>query len=293
LHKKGGRAKILQYAGKITMFEIAKKKLLRHSILVIILLLCLPLYTVPLFNCLDWLVTKSNRKIEVQSYSIEGEMVIIHLKNGKLAQIPAEDIDWESSEKLNQSNNEDVEAEQEYNAINSQNQAFEAKLIDGEKKNYRGKPINLEFKDADIRDILHIFSEVSGLNFVIDPQVTGKTTIWLNEVPWDQALELILKNNGLGMVAEGNVYRVAPVQKLIEEEAAQRNLAEQQYLARPLVTMVRTLSYARAEELAKIIEKFLSPRGSVLVDERSNTLIITDIPEIIGEIESQLPIQKR
>jgi type II secretory pathway component HofQ len=276
------------------MLETAKKKkLLRRSTLVIILLFCLSFYAVPLFSCLDWLVTKNKRKIEVQSYSIEGDMVIIRLKNGKLAQIAAEDIDWESSEKLNQSNNQDFETEQEFDATNAQNQAFEAKLIGGERKKYSGEPINLEFKDADIRDILHIFSEVSGLNFVIDPQVAGRTTIWLNEVPWDQALELILKNNGLGMVAEGNVYRVAPVQKLIEEEAAQRNLAEQQYLARPLVTIVRTLSYARAEELAKIIEKFLSPRGSVLVDERSNTLIITDIPEIIGEIESQLPIQKQ
>ena len=274
------------------MFGKANKISLHRVILIKITFLCLIFYTFSLVCSSDWLVTKSNRKIEVQSFYIEGEMVIIRLKNGKLVQIPAEDIDWESSKKLNQSDKKYADAEQELDTKDPRKQSFEAQIIGEEKKKYSGKPINLEFKDADIRDVLHIFSEITGLNFVIDPQVAGKTTIWLKEVPWDQALELILRNNGLGMIAEGNVFRVAPTQKLIEEEIAQRNLAEQRSLAGPLVTIVRRLNYARANELAKIIEKFLSPRGSVLVDERSNTLIITDIPEIIGEIEAQLKIKK-
>ncbi len=274
------------------MFGKANKISFYSVILIITMFLCLTFYTFSLVSSSDWLVTKSNRKIEVQSHYIEGDMVIMRLKNGKLAQIPAEDIDWESSKKLNQSDKKYADAEQELDTRDSQKQSFEAQIIGEEKKKYSGNPISLEFKDADIRDILHIFSEITGLNFVIDPQVAGKTTIWLKEVPWDQALELILRNNGLGMIAEGNVFRVAPTQKLIEEEIAQRNLAEQQSLAGPLVTIVRRLNYARANELAKIIEKFLSPRGSVLVDERSNTLIITDIPEIIGEIEAQLKIKK-
>lgn len=269
-----------------------KRQIMVRKIASILLCLCLLGSSMAFIESSDWLITKGKHKIEVQSYSIEGEMVIMRLKNGKLAQIAYEDIDWQKTLEINQSGSTLAEINNKEKLNQQQEEVRKPYQSLREKKRYSGEPISLELKDADIRDVLHLFAESTGLNFVIDPAVAGKTTILLKEVPWDQALQVILRNSGLGMVAEGNVYRIAPVQKLTEEEAARRNLAEQQRLASPLVTIVRRLSYARANEMAEIIKRFLSPRGSVLVDERTNSLIITDIAEVIGEIEAQLVIKK-
>jgi len=270
-----------------------KKQILLQEIITVLVFLCLVVGTsVVSIEGSDWLITKGNRKIEVQSYYIDGAMVIMRLQNGKLAQIAYEDIDWDKTKELNQAGRTLTEINTIKNTSHQQEEVTKPYQSLREKKRYTGAPISLELKDADIRDVLRFFAEFAGLNFVIDPEVAGKTTILLKEVPWDQALETILRNSGLGMVTEGNVYRIASVQKLINEEAARRNLAEQQSLSSPMVTIVRRLSYANASDMANIIKKFLSPRGSIMVDERTNSMIITDIAEIISEIESHLEIKR-
>lgn len=158
-------------------------------------------------------------------------------------------------------------------------QSFESKTIGGGEKPYNGKPLSLDFKDADIKDIFRFISDFSGLNVVLDPTVSGKITIKLTEVPWDQALDIILKNNGLGMVYENNVIRIATTQKLATEEANRRRLAEEKELAVPLKTITRALSYSKAADLQKILQKIMSKRGEVLVDRRTNTLIVSDVPD--------------
>jgi len=133
--------------------------------------------------------------------------------------------------------------------------------------------ISIDFKDADILDVIRLMAEVGNL----DPGVSCKLTLKLKEVPWDVALDVVLRSCGLGQDADNGIVRVAPVAKLTEEAAARRKLAEEQKLDRPLRTTRYRLSYAKAAELAPLIKKFLSPRGDVVVDPRTNTLIITDI----------------
>ena len=101
---------------------------------------------------------------------------------------------------------------------------FETKAIVTDKANYSGKKISLNLVDTDVKQIFRLFHEISGLNFVLDPAVEGKVTIVLDTVPWDQALDIILKNNGLDKQLENNVIRIAPTQKLAAEAAQRKQL---------------------------------------------------------------------
>lgn len=137
--------------------------------------------------------------------------------------------------------------------------------------------ISIDFKDADVLDVIRLMSEVGSFQVVVDPGVSCKLTLKLKEVPWDAALDVILRSCGLGQDTDNGIVRVAPVAKLTEEVAARRRFEEEKKLDRPLRTTRYCLSYAKATELAPIIKKFLSPRAEVVVDPRTNTLIITDI----------------
>jgi type IV pilus assembly protein PilQ len=161
---------------------------------------------------------------------------------------------------------------------------------------YTGELISLDFKDGDIQDIFRLFADISGLNIVVQPGVTGRITLKLTEVPWDQALELILKTNKLGFIVEGNVIRIAPLSDLATEEAEKRRLAEEQALAGDLFTQTRVLSYAKASEIMPLLQRNLSPRGDIVTDERTNTVIFTDlaagvasINELIDSLDTPIP----
>src|SRR2546426_7448435 len=155
-------------------------------------------------------------------------------------------------------------------------------LIDqpGTGRRYTGHPISLDFQGADLRAVLRTFAEISGLNIVIDPAVQGTVDVALRDVPWDQALDIILRANKLGYFIDGTIVRIAPLTVLAEEESQRRKLSEEQALAGQLTTIPVQLSYAKAEELQALITKSaLSQRGTVQVDPRTNTLIITDLAE--------------
>jgi type IV pilus assembly protein PilQ len=137
--------------------------------------------------------------------------------------------------------------------------------------------ISIDVKDADVIDVVRLLSEVGGFQVVVDPGVSCKLTLKLTSVPWPSVLNVALKVCGLGQEEDNGIVRIAPVARLTAEEAARRKLAEEQRLNRPLETTRYRLSYARAEDLAPILKKFLSPRGEIVVDPRTNTLIITDI----------------
>jgi type IV pilus assembly protein PilQ len=137
--------------------------------------------------------------------------------------------------------------------------------------------ISIDFKDADIQDVVLALAEVGQFQVVIDPGVSCKLTLKLKDVRWDTALDLCLRSCGLGYDEENAIYRVAPTAKLIAEKAEQRRLAEERRLNRPLRTVRYRLSYAKAAEVAPVIKKFLSPRGDVVYDARTNTLYITDV----------------
>jgi type IV pilus assembly protein PilQ len=167
----------------------------------------------------------------------------------------------------------------------------------GGNRTYTGHPVSLDFQGADLRAVLRTFSEISGLNIVIDPAVQGSVDVVLTDVPWDQALDLILRANKLGYIVDGTVVRIAPLSVLADEEAQRRKLADEQALAGELRVLTKTLSYARAEELQGLLTRSaLSQRGTVQVDARTNTLIITDLADrlttandLIGTLDRAQP----
>jgi len=145
---------------------------------------------------------------------------------------------------------------------------------------YSGNPVSLDFQGADLRAVLRTFAEISGLNMVIDPKVNGTVDVALRDVPWDQALDIILRANGLEYRVDGTIVRIAPREVFTAEDKSRTDAAQAQALAGDLVVLTKTLSYAKAEELRDLLTKSaLSPRGTVQVDPRTNTLIISDLAE--------------
>jgi type IV pilus assembly protein PilQ len=167
-------------------------------------------------------------------------------------------------------------------------EAFEAKSLGAPQKVYTGHPINLDFKDGDLQDIFRLFADISGLNVVVNPGVSGKVTLKLTEVPWDQALDLILKTNSLGYTLDDNVIRIAKLSDLQKEENDRRKLREEQELAGDLSDLTKRISYAKASEVKAVIEKAgaVSARGQVNIDARTNTVIIRDIPKYLEKAKA-------
>jgi type IV pilus assembly protein PilQ len=154
---------------------------------------------------------------------------------------------------------------------------------------YSGEPMTMSLRDADIKDVLRSFAQISGLNIVVQPEVSGTVTVELTNVPWDQALDQILKINGLDYQLEGNIMRVAPRQLLQREAQQKAELEAAKALAIPLQTIMRRVSYAAANEIAGILRGggatgIMSQRGSVIVDPRTNTLIIKELPSHIDTV---------
>jgi type IV pilus assembly protein PilQ len=151
---------------------------------------------------------------------------------------------------------------------------------------YSGEPISVNLKDVDLRDFFRLIHEISGLNVVLDPAVKGTLTIVLDEVPWDQALDIVLQNNGLDKQLSGNVLRIATRDTLKREADSRRDLEKAQADATAPVTITRVLNYSKASSLRDTLKKFLSSRGDILSDDRSNQLIIRDIPQVIPVIDN-------
>ncbi|MBI1983355.1 MAG: type IV pilus secretin PilQ, partial [Acidobacteria bacterium] len=156
---------------------------------------------------------------------------------------------------------------------------------------YSGEPISLNLKDVDLKDFFRLIHEISGLNIIVDPNVTGNVTLVLDAVPWDQALDIVLKNNRLGRALEGNVLRIARLETLTAEQEAVVKLAAAREEAQPLVTVFRPVNYAKGATIATMLKSWvgggaLTKRGNILVDERTNTLIVSDIQTQIPIIES-------
>ena len=153
---------------------------------------------------------------------------------------------------------------------------------------YTGDPISVNLKDVDLADFFRLIHEISGLNVVVDPSVKGQLTIVLDNVPWDQALDIVLKNNDLDKQLDGNVLRIATRATLKAEAQEMSDLSKAQAEAADVVTTTRVLSYAKATTIAGTLKKFLSSRGDILADDRSNTLIIRDIPATFPVIDNLL-----
>jgi type IV pilus secretin PilQ/predicted competence protein len=169
-------------------------------------------------------------------------------------------------------------------------QQFEPQTISQREKKYYGEVITLKFKDADLRDVINYLGEFAGLNVAHDPEVRGVVSCNLIDVPWDQALDLILKQNKMGRTLEGNILRIAPVQTLTREQEEEQKLEESKELAGPRWTKSYTLSYSKASDVESLLRNKLSERGEIIVDERTNTMVITDVSDRIELIESLLDV---
>jgi type IV pilus assembly protein PilQ len=158
---------------------------------------------------------------------------------------------------------------------------------------YTGEPFGMNFKDLDLKDFFRLIHEISGLNVVLDPSVKGSVTIVLDDVPWDQALAIVLDNNSLACTLQGNVLRIATLDTMKTEAESRRAQQDAQALAVPKQTITRYLSYGHAKDAATIVKKFLSLRGDVVADDRSNALIIEDIPTVLPKIEELIRMLDR
>lgn len=150
--------------------------------------------------------------------------------------------------------------------------------------NQDGFSINIEFVEVDIRDVVLFFGQLTGINMVLDPGVSGPVTTQLFDVPWDIALLTILESHDLGYQVQRNILRVTTVAKLASAAEAQVRLADQERLAQPLVTEQLEFSYAKAADLLELTLTQLSERGEATVDARTNSIIVRDTAEQIGSV---------
>jgi type IV pilus assembly protein PilQ len=155
---------------------------------------------------------------------------------------------------------------------------YQPRTIAESQSQFTGEPISLDLKDADIKDVFRTISELTGLNIVVDPEVRGTVTVKLDNVPWDQALDLILKQNGLGYVLDNNIMRIATTAKLSTEHSDRARLAEARQAAEPTRTVIKKLSYTKANEILPVLKSVMSKRGDIVTDTRTNTLVIREIP---------------
>ncbi|HET7004353.1 MAG TPA: type IV pilus secretin PilQ [Candidatus Binatia bacterium] len=165
----------------------------------------------------------------------------------------------------------------------------------GDKKEYTGQKISLEFKDADIKNVFRLLGEVSGKNIVVTDDVNRRVTLRLIEVPWDQAMDLIIDTNGLGKDENGNIIRISTAGRLKAERDALAAAKKSEENLEDLQTAYLTLNYAKVvkgptdtntdKDLVDKAKALLSPRGRIEADQRSNTLIIRDIKSGIEDVQ--------
>ncbi len=172
-----------------------------------------------------------------------------------------------------------------------------ASIAERDRHGYSGQRISLDFKDADIQNVLRVLADVSKLNMIATDDVKGKVTLHLTDVPWDQALDLVLKTNRLEKTQEGNVVRISSVTRLKEERDALKAAMDAEKELEPLGVEYIRVNYARADEsLIGKVKGVLTERGSVTFDDRTNTIIVRDIErglldaqQLIRELDTQSP----
>lgn len=150
---------------------------------------------------------------------------------------------------------------------------------------YSGQRISFEFKDIDIHNLLRIFADISKKNVIVGDNVSGKVTIKLRNVPWDQALDIVLKSKGLDKEEFGNIIRIAPAKLLEDERRQAAEKAKMQVQLEPLKVRIIPINYATASGLADRVKDVLSDRGKLSVDARTNVIIVKDIAEAIARAE--------
>jgi type IV pilus assembly protein PilQ len=155
---------------------------------------------------------------------------------------------------------------------------------------FSGQKISLDFQDAEVSNVLRLIADVSDLNLVVGEEVKGKITLKLFNVPWDQALDIILKSKGLGQVREGNIIRIDTNSNIAKQQDDSAKAKEAQVKAEDLKTLIIPVNYAKATDLSTTLKKNLSSRGELTVNESTNSLIAKDIQQNINEIQQLIKL---
>jgi len=163
--------------------------------------------------------------------------------------------------------------------------AFAPNLLGQNKRAFTGRRIDLDLKDADVHNVLRLLADVGQVNIVTADNVAGTVTIRMRNVPWDQALDVVLQAKGLGVVQRANMLRVAPLADLEKERELQIARRQQEVKLAPLETRLIPVSYAQANEIQERAKPLLSERGSIAVDDRTNVMIVRDLAGNLNQIE--------
>jgi type IV pilus assembly protein PilQ len=148
--------------------------------------------------------------------------------------------------------------------------------------------VSLDVKDADLHNVLRLLSDTGKINIIVPDEVKGRVTIKLRDVPWTRALDIILSSKGLGSERQGNLIYVDTLERLIARKRIEAELRTAQQESAETVTVLIPVSYATASELLPLVRSMLSPKGSATVDVRTNTLIITDVPDSVARARESL-----
>lgn len=166
------------------------------------------------------------------------------------------------------------------------------KLVQGSKPGYAGEKLSLNFQNIDVRSVLQVIADFTGLNIITSDTVTGNITLRLKDVPWDQALDIIMQSKGLTQRKNGNVIVVAPTEEVAAKDKATLEASKQIEDLEPLRTEVFTLKYMKADSLKLILtdekQRILSKRGSAVLDPRTNTIFVQDLPKKLDEIRAMI-----
>jgi type IV pilus assembly protein PilQ len=155
---------------------------------------------------------------------------------------------------------------------------------------YEGQPVSLKVVQISVTDFFRTISELSGLNILIDPEVGGSLTLNVEQVPWDQLFDAVLQSQGLAKRIEGNLVRISTQDKLRSEQETNQQLKEAMFLAADTLTITKRLNYATGADITSSLEPHLTARGSMNVDDRTNTLIISDVPFGVDAVTSLINI---
>lgn len=234
------------------------------------------------------------RKATSTSLKQEGNTVYWNFKNPEVAETPA--VASRTSKKATETVQASAvtlpaqgdKAAQAGETELGQDKKHDVTLIGGEKKVYMGRRVSLEFSDADIRKILQLIAEVSNLNFLIGDDVSGTISVKLVNVPWDQALDVILDTKGLEKKQEGNIMYIKPKGKFKTEDQEEAEAQIEHERRMQLKTKVFDINFAAVGDIAGQFDKLKSERGTIAQDARTNRVIVTDVEDRLKKMSALL-----
>jgi type IV pilus assembly protein PilQ len=215
----------------------------------------------------------------------EGNSLVV-VPGAAVASTPEPEVTPQPEEKSSQqaSASDDGESLEKHTALNSKTLD---EFLMGDSKFY-GKKISIEIIDGEIRDVINFISEESGVNLVLSDEIKGKISVKLRQIPWDQALVVIMQTKQLGYIRQGNILRISTLMSIRAETDSAKQLLDAQKQLEPLKVKVFPISYAKAKDLEAQALGFLSTRGTAKADDRTNNLVVRDIAENVTKIEKLL-----